>query len=149
MHQINYNLDSHPVSFIHQFFELFWSSKSGGNTKIRRAVISEGPIVRMFNDAHYLNYIIAKIFNSRKHFLSEIIKGVNLFFNSTHSNMTLVYLYSCICPSGFFMLPLEVSELDIDSIKGAILILTCEINPSRDTNCVAAILQLNFNFYRR
>jgi hypothetical protein len=63
--------------------------------------------------------------------------------------MTLIDLHSRIQPSGLFVLPLKVSQLDVDSIKGTVLILTSEVDPGRDAICIASVLELNFNLDRR
>jgi hypothetical protein len=129
---------------INQFLELFGSSKSRRNTEVGRAVITEGSIVGMFNNSHNLNNIVTEVFDSGKHVLSKVIKRMHFLFDSTHSDVTLVDLHSYIRPMWFLMLPLEVVELDVDSVERFILILTCEVDPGRYAICIAAVFQMDF-----
>ena len=102
----------------------------------------------MFDNTHNLDGFIAKLMNFRQNIFPEEIEGVNFLFSSWHPNMALINAESLIIPLRFLVFPLIVTKFNINSVKGFILILSCKIDPSRNTILKLAILQLYLYFYR-
>jgi len=69
---------------------------------------------------------------------------MNFLLNSRHPDMTFVDADASVRPTWFLMLPFVATLLDVDSIEGVILILTCKVYPGGNSIHIAAILQLYF-----
>lgn len=69
---------------------------------------------------------------------------MNFLLNSRHPYMALIDADARVRPVWFWMLPFVAALLDVDSVKGVILILTCKVYPGGNSIHIAAILQLYF-----
>ena len=77
-----------------------------------------------------------------------MFERIYLRFNSTHTNMTLVYFYISIIPLWIFMFEL-IFTMEVCSIKIIILVLFNIINPCRNPISRTTISQFNFSFEKR
>lgn len=68
-------------------------------------------------------------------------------FKATHSDVTFVNFDIFIFPFWFRILPLVLSQVNINSIIRKVDILGCEVNPSGNSVLNLSILKLYFTFY--
>ena len=145
MYEINYDLNAHAVCLVDQLLEFAGCAKPRGDTEEVSAVVAEGSIIGMLDDSHDLDDIVSKIFYPRQHIFSEIAKRMHFFLNTRHADMAFIHFDIHILPLWFLVFPLINAQIDVDSIEGVILILTCVIDPCWDAIHHASVLYLHLH----
>ena len=122
-----------------------------GRTESRRdteevgAVVAKGPIIRMLDHSHYLNHVVAQVFDPGQHILSELAEGVHSLLNARHADVALIHPHVFVLPYRLLVLPLIGTQIDIDPIESVVFILPSEVYPSRDAISHATVLQLHLH----
>ena len=75
MYDVHHHGDSHPVSLVHQVLEFVRGSETRTHGEEIRNLVAEGTIVRMFLERHYLNCVISKLLDPRKHIQAEFVEA--------------------------------------------------------------------------
>lgn len=140
VHKINDNLNIKLMCRIHQLFKFLRSPKPGGNAEEVSAMIAKRSIIRVLYDSHDLDNIISQWVDPGKYIFSEVTKAMHFLLRPWHPNMALIDLQISILPGGPLVLPFIVSKFNVDSIECMIFILTCEINPCRNTISEGSVL---------
>ena len=90
MHYVHHHCDTHPVGFVHQSLELVRSPETRTHGEEVGDLVTKGTIVRMLLESHYLDGVISKLLDPRKHILAEIIERSDLPLLRAHPDMALV-----------------------------------------------------------
>ena len=90
MDYIHNDRDAHPMSCIHQLFELFRSSEARAEGEEVRHLIAEGTVIRVLLKGHDLYRVISQVLDPGQYILPELVEGGDLRLLRTHSDMALV-----------------------------------------------------------
>lgn len=130
MNDINYYFYSIFMCLINKFLKLMGFAKSWRYTEEVRDMVTKWAIIGMFHNTHDLNYVVTQFENFWKNCLFKMGEAMNFIINTAHSNMYLINFDVMIFPLRFRMFPLIIANVHINSIKGEVDVLSCEINPS-------------------
>ena len=126
---VHYDRDSAGVGLIDQGLELLGSAEAGAEREETAHLVSEGAVVGMLLEGHYLKYVVAQLMYPGQHLGTEVIEARDLLLFGAHADVAFVD-EGIGALARFLMLPdigLNVPDLGAENLGIRVLDHPCGI----------------------